>query len=162
MLMHRRRWLWRALIGLAALVVLAQVVPYGRNHSNPPVHRDAPWPSAEAREVAVRACYGCHSNTTIWPWYSNVAPVSWLVASDVDEGRHHLNFSEWDRPQKHAKDAAEEVQKGEMPPWIYRVGHPEARLDDRDRALLLDALSRLAGGSPAAAVRDDDDERPGH
>lgn len=160
--MQRRSWLWRVLLIVAAVLVLAQAVPYGHDHVNPPVRRDAPWPTVEARELAVRACYGCHSNATIWPWYSHVAPVSWLVAADVDEGREHLNFSEWDRPQRHARDAAHEVQEGEMPPGIYLLGHPEARLDRTQRAALVDALNQLSKGQPERTAHGDDDDEGHH
>lgn len=93
------------------------------------------------REVLRRACYDCHSNETRWPWYSRVAPISWLVAHDVGEGRRELNFSTWNRMDaaKQAKALREtwkEVYEGEMPPRIYLPTHPEARLSDVDRALL--------------------------
>ena len=64
---------------LGALLLALQLVPYGRDHSNPPVTADAPWPTPEGRHLAVAACYDCHSNRTKWPLYSSVAPMSWLV-----------------------------------------------------------------------------------
>ena len=79
-----------AVFALGGLSVALQLVPYGRDHTNPPVTRDAPWTRTEARRIAVGACYDCHSNETRWPWYSNVAPLSWLVQDDVDEGRDEL------------------------------------------------------------------------
>lgn len=88
-----------------------------------------------------RACYDCHSNETVWPWYSKVAPASWLVADDVEHGRRHVNFSTWNRrtPEEQAKAMKtvwEEVEAGEMPLWQYRPLHPAARLSDADKALL--------------------------
>ena len=80
--------------------VAIQLVPYGRDHDNPPVLADAPWDSARTRELAVRACFDCHSNETHWPWYSNIAPISWLTQNNVKEGRDELNFSEWNRRQE--------------------------------------------------------------
>jgi hypothetical protein len=79
---------WKKLVlliaaGAALLVALIQAVPYGRAHSNPPVVSEPAWDSPRARELAVRACFDCHSNETVWPWYSNIAPVSWLIQSDV-------------------------------------------------------------------------------
>ena len=98
----KRVMLWTGLVVLG-IFALIQAVPYGRSHTNPPVTAEAPWDSARTRELAVRACYDCHSNETTWPWYSNVAPMSWLVQRDVDEGRGVLNFSEWDQPQAEAE-----------------------------------------------------------
>jgi hypothetical protein len=70
--------------------------------------------SAE-REMVVRACYDCHSNETVWPWYSNFAPISWLVQKDVDERREELNFSELDLSHEEAREVTETVREGEMP-----------------------------------------------
>jgi hypothetical protein len=116
------------LVGTAILLAAIQVVPYGRRHTNPPTRVEPRWDSRETRALAVRACFDCHSNESIWPWYSHVAPVSWLIQHDVDEGRRKLNFSEWDRPQKEAHESAKSVRKGEMPPWFYRAIHPGAWL----------------------------------
>src|SRR5581483_2821093 len=99
----RPRRAWRRLGWLlaagAALFLLAQAVPYDRSHTNPPVTAEPRWDSPQTRELAARACFDCHSNLTTWPWYSNVAPISWLVQRDVDGGRSALNFSEWNKPQ---------------------------------------------------------------
>ncbi|HEX2864506.1 MAG TPA: heme-binding domain-containing protein, partial [Deinococcales bacterium] len=84
------------LLALLAAFLLIQLVPYGRAHAAPAVTGEPAWP-AGARQLAVRACFDCHSNQTVWPWYSNIAPVSWLVQHDVDEGRHWLNFSQWNQ-----------------------------------------------------------------
>lgn len=125
---------------LGALFVALQLVPYGRDHSNPPVTRDTPWPTAEGRRLAVSACYGCHSNQTKWPWYSNVAPMSWLVQRDVERGRAELNFSDWDGD---ADDAADAVEDRSMPPRNYTLLHPDARLSAEERATLLRELEAL-------------------
>ncbi|HEU5321850.1 MAG TPA: heme-binding domain-containing protein, partial [Methylomirabilota bacterium] len=110
--------LWSS--GLVALALAAiQLVPYGRDHTNPPVTREPGWDRPQTRALAVRACFDCHSNQTVWPWYSSLAPVSWLLQRDVDEGRRALNFSEWDRRQGEAHESAKTVRKGEMPPWFY-------------------------------------------
>jgi hypothetical protein len=144
-----RRWILRLAIGAVVAFVAIQLVPYGRDHDNPPVVADAPWPSEEARSLAVAACYDCHSNETVWPWYSNVAPMSWLVQRDVDQGRDELNFSRWPDGDD---DLAESVVEGEMPPRQYLFNHPEARLSDDEKATLVAALRTLerTGG------RDDD------
>jgi hypothetical protein len=118
-------------------------VPYGWRHSNPPVVDDAPWPSAEARELAVRACYDCHSNETRWPFYSYVAPMSWLVRLDVDTGRDELNFSNWDDDDSEADDAAEALVEGSMPPGRYTMIHRDANLSDAEIAVLVEALNAM-------------------
>ena len=133
-------------LALLAVFVLSQLVPYGRSHSNPSKRVEPAWNHPATRELAVRACYDCHSNETVWPWYSHVAPVSWLVQHDVDEGRHGLNFSEFDRPQKEAHEAAEMVQKGEMPLWYYLPSHPAARLSDAEKSTLIAGLQATLGG----------------
>lgn len=131
--------------GLVGVFVVVQLVPYGRDHTNPPVKAEPQWTSPEVRALAVRACFDCHSNETKWPGYSNVAPVSWLVQHHVDEGRHELNFSEFDRPQKHAKDAEEELREGEMPMGGYVAMHAEAKLTDAEKKQLGDAFIAMFG-----------------
>ncbi len=130
---------------LAGVVVFAllQLVPYGWSHPNPPVTQDAPWPSEQARQLATAACYDCHSNESEWPVYSYVAPMSWLVRNDVENGRDKLNFSTWDRDASEAKDAAETVQDGSMPPRQYALVHPDARLSAAEKATLVAALEGL-------------------
>ncbi|MEZ4522143.1 MAG: heme-binding domain-containing protein [Thermomicrobiales bacterium] len=85
--------------GLLGLLLAIQLVPYGRDHSNPPVTQAVQWDSPRTAELWDRACADCHSNETDWPWYTNVAPVSWLIQDHVDEGRSKINTSEWDKPQ---------------------------------------------------------------
>lgn len=112
---------------VAILTLAIQAVPYGRAHTNPPVRAEPRWNDDLTRALTVRACFNCHSNETVWPWYWSVAPASWLVQRDVDEGRKALNFSEWDRRQSEAHESAKTVRKGEMPPWFYTVLLPETR-----------------------------------
>jgi len=133
-------------LSVLGVFLAIQFVPYGRNHSNPPVRSGPSWDSARTEALARRACYACHSNETAWPWYSHVAPMSWLVQSHVDEGRSHLNFSEFDRPQKDADEAAEEVAEGQMPLSEYRWMHAEARLNARETADLVRGLRATLGG----------------
>jgi cytochrome c551/c552 len=142
----RRPFPWLRWIAGAAivLVVLIQLVPVWAVQQNPPVHSEPDWSNAEAQAIARRACYDCHSNETVWPLYSKIAPVSWLVTYDVVEGREKLNFSEWALGGgKEADDIAETVAEGEMPPRIYTIMHPEAVLSDAERQVLMDAF----GGS---------------
>jgi len=130
-------------VGVAAVAI--QIVPYGRDHTNPPVRQEPRWDSSTTRALARRACFDCHSNETTWPWYTNVAPVSWLTQYDVVEGRRALNYSEWDRPQKEARESAKTVRKGEMPPWFYLIPRPHARLSDAERAELIRGLEATFG-----------------
>ena len=128
----------RVALFIVAVFLLAQVIRLER--SNPPVRSDlAP---VAAKPVLQRACYNCHSNETTWPWYSNVAPVSWLVAMDVKDGRSHLNFSEWeayDAVQRiHKLEAiAEELKDGGMPPWYYAFVRRDSRLSEAERNQIL-------------------------
>ena len=134
------------LVLVLALVVI-QFVPYGRDHVNPPVVAEPTWDSPATRALAKQACFDCHSNETEWPAYSRVAPISWLIQRDVSEGRAVLNFSEWQRPQEEAKEAAEEVLEGEMPLQIYRLMHAHARLGAADRERLAQGLESTLGRS---------------
>lgn len=126
-------------------VILIQLVPYGHSHENPPVVAEPQWDSPGTRALFERACFDCHSNQTVWPWYSNVAPVSWLVQNDVDGGREHLNFSEWTRPPRHAKDVAAEVLHGDMPPGIYLPLHANAKLSDAEVKALVAGAEKALG-----------------
>ena len=124
---------------IVGLFVAAQAVQIRRD--NPPVTSDVSMPPA-VREIAQRSCYACHSNETTWPWYAYVAPASWLVGHDVNDGRRHLNFSEWastppDRRQRRMGDLIEEVRDGEMPPWYYVPLHREAKLSAGDAQALI-------------------------
>jgi hypothetical protein len=125
-------------IAAVVIVVLIQLVPVDR--SNPPVVADLEAPP-EVTSVLRASCYDCHSNETRWPWYSRVAPVSWLVAHDVEEGRELLNFSLWGtydarQKEKLAEEIWEEVEEGEMPLRKYLLAHPEARLSKSARQTL--------------------------
>lgn len=137
-------------IAILVLLVAIQFVPVA-DAGNPPVEAEIDAP-ADVRAVLRRSCYDCHSNETRWPWYSRVAPASWLVQRDVREGREHLNFSTWgryDREERaeHVEEIAEEALEGEMPPWFYIPLHPDAQLSDADAAL----LERWTGARHAVA-----------
>lgn len=132
------------LAGLALFLVI-QFVPFGRNFDNPPVVQDAPWSSAEAEMVARRACYDCHSNETAWPWYSKVAPMSWLIQQDILEGRRALNFSTWGRGEQEIDEIAEVIREGEMPPLQYILLHPSTNLTEADKNTLLRGLPGTTG-----------------
>lgn len=138
----RRRLAVVATSGLVVLLAL-QLVPYGRAHPNPPVTQPASWPSEQVEQIATRSCADCHSNQTRWPWYSHVAPASWLVTRDVLEGRDELNFSTWDRDEGEADDAIDTILDGTMPPRRYVLMHPDARLSDEEARILIDALRQM-------------------
>jgi heme-binding protein len=140
----RKVWIWFGTASVAVALAI-QVVPYGRNHENPPVTREPAWDSPATRELAKRACFDCHSNETEWPVYASIAPVSWLVQHDVTEGRGVLNFSEWHRSQEKAKDASEEVLQREMPPATYRFVHAHARLSTAEMERLANGLVTTMG-----------------
>ncbi len=141
-----RRFVKPVLFTSLGVFVAMQLVPYGWKHPNPPVTEEAPWPSARAREIAVAACYDCHSNETEWPIYSYVAPMSWLVRNDVEDGRAVLNFSTWDRGEQEVDDGADEIEDGSMPPRQYTPLHPDARLSDEEEQILIEALEQMEEG----------------
>lgn len=141
----RRVWLVIAVLAVLGFGIL-QVLPIGERPSNPPVLAEPNWNSPQTRELAKRACFDCHSNETVWPWYSQIAPVSWLVSKDVVEGRKELNFSEWGQTRagrggsKVAEEAAEQIEEGKMPLPIYLPLHPEAALSAAEKQQLIDGL----------------------
>lgn len=126
------------------LLVLIQFIPYGKDHSNPSVISEPTWDSQQARDLARVACFDCHSNETIWPWYSNIAPVSWLVYRDVVEGRRRLNFSDWQNSRlREPGELAHAVIEGEMPPLQNLPMHPSAWLSSVQKTQLADGLQKL-------------------
>lgn len=126
---------------LIALVILAligiQFISVER--TNPPVTQDIDAPTS-IKDIFKKACYDCHSNETNWAWYTKVAPFSFLAVRDVNEGRKHLNFSEWDKYYSKIKEVKEEiwdeVKEEQMPPWQYRVVHSEAKLSLEEKDAL--------------------------
>jgi hypothetical protein len=139
-------------IGIIGLVVVGlflaiQIIPYGHQHTNPPVQQEPNWPDQQTRDLAVRACFDCHSNETVWPWYTNVAPISWLVENDVQEGRSRLNFSEWNRGEHEIQEISGLIHSGEMPPFYYLIQHAEARLSDTEKETLINGLMAASQAS---------------
>ncbi len=130
-------------VATVATLILIQAIPYGKSYTNPPVVREPSWDSPATRALAKRACFDCHSNETVWPWYSHIAPASWLVRHDVDEGRSKLNFSDWQYGARKAENPdkiASEINEGEMPPIQFRLAHPEARLTEAEKRQLIDGI----------------------
>ncbi|HMG20735.1 MAG TPA: heme-binding domain-containing protein [Kofleriaceae bacterium] len=137
-----------ALTWIVGICAVMQIVPYGRAHSNPATIKEPQWHSARTRELAERACFNCHSNRTTWPWYANVAPLSWFVQADVEAARSIINFSEWNRTYDLALYSGQSIRTGNMPPIKYSLAHPEANLTEqeaRELATGLDAMLRPPG-----------------
>ncbi len=125
-----------------------QLIPADRR--NPAVVREIAWDAPRTGELARRACYDCHSNETVWPWYSSIAPASWLIAKDVDEGREHLNFSEWDGPNEGLDEVIDMVESGEMPLSRYVVLHRNAALTEPEKTELIRGLRETFAADPPA------------
>jgi hypothetical protein len=147
-----------ALVAAVAALALAQAVPVER--TNPPVESEVQAPPA-VKAALRKSCWDCHSNETVWGWHTKIAPISWLVAHDVNEGREHLNFSRWnavdgERRLKLARKLPEEVGEGEMPMPIYLLAHPDAKPTDAERAAIvawgrtLGSVAAGSGDAPAA------------
>jgi hypothetical protein len=157
------RRLRRAPLILVTLAVLIQFVPVDRSNQPETAPLQAP---PEVMLVLERSCFDCHSQDTLWPWYARIAPVSWLVAHDVHEGRKHLDFSSWanlpavDRDELR-EEIGEEVSEGEMPPRSYTWLHRDAVLTDADLAALrrwiADSADAEAAASSGAGPGMDDD-----
>ena len=130
-----------AVIVLVGLFLVIQLIPYGHQHTNPPVQQEPSWTDTQTRDLAARACFDCHSNETTWPWYSNVAPVSWLIQRDVDEGRRQLNFSEWNTGRHEIREIGGVIQEGEMPPFYFVLLHPNAKLSATEKQDLISGLN---------------------
>jgi len=127
-------------LGLGALLVAGQALRWPPTN---PAEAGGPVAPPAVQETLQRACYDCHSNATRWPWYSTVAPVSWLLQRDVMEGRRRLNFSEWadyasdpNTESQKLRDIVTRISAGDMAPWYYRLLHPSASLSDADRTQL--------------------------
>lgn len=128
---------------LAVVLLVAQFLAFISDHTNPPVIEEPNWDSPETRQLAERACFDCHSNETVWPWYSRVFPVSVMLENDVKKGREVLNFSEWvadGREQASTEDIVESISKGIMPLSYYLITHPESRLSDSEQGALINGL----------------------
>ena len=142
--------------GIAALLLVfiaIQAIPYGRTTSNPSVISEPEWDIPATRDLAVRACFDCHSNETHWPWYSRVAPVSWWTLSHVEEGRDDLNFSEWSWDYDEIDEIAESVMEGEMPPNYYTLIPGKRKLSERERENLIRGLISTFNYSDKARSR---------
>lgn len=127
--------------GFAAI----QLLPFDRPRTNPAIDNEVAWSSPETRALFMRACGDCHSNETVWPWYSGIAPVSWKVTGHVEYGRKTFNVSSWvdSRYAEEAAEVAETIREGSMPPSDYLRMHPEARLNPEESEALIEGLSLM-------------------
>ena len=150
------KWLWMGAGGLLVLIFLVmQFVPIAKE--NPPVIQEPDWDSPRTRELAVRACYDCHSNEANFPWYADVAPMRIMVRQNVIEGREKLNFSEMNRRYE-LDELGEVIREGEMPPWDYLLLHSDARLSDSEKDELVAGFRATFGGVSGGEGHDDDDD----
>lgn len=146
-------------VGAIAFLILIQAIQPSR--TNPAVvpsrsleaHVEVP---AQVQAVLKRSCYDCHSSSTVWPWYSHVAPVSWYVVHDVNTGRGHVNFQNWEaqvNPQEaleHLGLACKLIKEGKMPPAEYRVMHKESYVSPAETTAVCAWTQKIG------AVADDD------
>ena len=137
------------------LFCVAQLIPYGRDHTNPLKLAEPEWDSPGTRTLFFRGCHDCHSNETSWPWYSFVAPISWLVQHDVNEGRSHFNVSEWGHGKQHGDEAAKMIRDEEMPLWYYRPLHSNARLSPKELKEFITGLEKTFGSESAGGDHGD-------
>ena len=136
--MNTRKVSWSALGFCVAGLLAAQIVPMPPLNTAAPEGLTAPAP---VKSLLKSSCYDCHSTETRWPWYSHVAPISWLIYRDVEQGRKQVNFSDWAsyRPitKRHKLQwMGRAVSEENMPPLHYLLMHPRARLSPMDRELL--------------------------
>ena len=129
------------IVGAGLLIfALIQLIPFGHDHTNPPTVAEPKWSSPEARALVKKSCFQCHSNETEWPWYSNIAPGSWLIQFDVNQGRRQFNFSDWNKNPGELDEMIGAIQEGEMPPIQYTLFHPDANLNAQQKQDLINAL----------------------
>lgn len=126
-------------IVLIGLFLFIQALPL-YSLTNPPVIQEPAWNNTETRSLAKRACFDCHSNETVWPWYARIAPVKWLVVNDVNAGRATYNFSDWHSNDMDGAEAAEVISEGRMPLPQYLLLHPSAHLTEAEKQTLINGL----------------------
>jgi cytochrome c553 len=132
------------------LLLLIQLVPYGRDHTIRAATNPFKWNSPEAEAVAKASCYDCHSNETKWWWAVKIAPFSWLAQNDIDSAQRRVNFSEWKGSL--TVEGMQRAINRDMPPLQYTLFHPDAKLTETKRQSLMQgfrtSLSEGTGTSP--------------
>ncbi|MEN8122979.1 MAG: heme-binding domain-containing protein [Bacteroidota bacterium] len=130
---------------ILVIIIIPQLIPVDRPENNDDKTNDLIANNKIPDTIASllkSSCYDCHSNQTIYPWYANIAPISWLVVRDVKLGREELNFSDWETLSKMYKakqlnNLSEEVEEGKMPMPIYLITHGDAKLSEQKKAALV-------------------------
>jgi mono/diheme cytochrome c family protein len=136
--MTKTRLARRGVVALIAFLLLIQLIPYGHSSANPPVTKAVRFDSPQTAKLFAQACQDCHSNLTNWRWYDKIAPASWLVQHDIQDGRGRLNVSEWNRAQPPIDEVVQAIKSGHMPPLQYKLVHAGGRLSKAQA----DALAR--------------------
>ncbi|MEI6452935.1 MAG: heme-binding domain-containing protein [Actinomycetes bacterium] len=141
--------LW-TIVGLIALFVLIQFVPYGRDHTIKPATNPFKWSTPTAEAVAKKACYDCHSNETKWWWAVRIAPASWLAQNDIDGAREVFSFSDWNGAL--TTERLQNAINDNMPPLQFTLLHPNAKLNDAEKQTLVQgfqaSLADNGGATP--------------
>jgi hypothetical protein len=143
----------KSLFALAAVAVIVGQVELGQRADIKPRNEGVPLLfNSEPARVLVRACGNCHSNRTDWPWYSQVAPVSWWIERHVREGREQLDLSQWETYSPgQRRDKLESmcglISTGRMPPGLYTSMHPEAKLTDTDKKAVCAWVKQVTMGA---------------
>ncbi|MCX2740267.1 heme-binding domain-containing protein [Pontibacter anaerobius] len=142
------------MVGVVVLLVLMQFIRIDK--TNPPVNPSEEFaalanPPQDVALILQESCYDCHSNTTTYPWYADVAPASWFLKSHIDEGRSHLNFSVWgtytEKKANHKlEESIEMVEEGEMPMTSYTLLRPEGKLTKEEKEKLLNWFRSIKKG----------------
>src|SRR3954447_16287809 len=153
--MSKQKLLTRGGFGLVALLVLIQFVPYGHSRANPPVTRAIKWNSPATEALFAGACGDCHSNLSSWRWYDKLAPGSWLVQHDIEDGRRRMNVSTWDQAQPALEEVVRAIRSGNMPPLQYKVAHASGRLSQAERDALARGLEATSRRAPPQIQRGD-------
>jgi hypothetical protein len=155
-----RRWekgLWMMGGTLLGGLMLMQFIPIWMiepmmDPRNPPVQYEIEWASDEADSIMRMVCYTCHSNETRYPIYAQIAPVSWMAAEHVNQGRQQLNFSEQPMDEISMGRLIEYIQSDAMPPAEYRLTHPEANLSEAQKAVLIEGIRATFNSQQSAGL----------
>ena len=141
---------FKGFTGVAVLFIIIQFVPVQRNtkenyQSSFSITSDSPT-KAEVTAILQTACWDCHSNQTVYPWYNKIAPISWYLARHINNGKKHLNFDNWnvyDRAKQihKSEEIIEVIEENEMPIFSYTLPHPEAKLSEEQKAIPIQYFS---------------------
>jgi len=133
--------MFKNIIYVVVIAIGIQFIPYGKNHINPTSAVEIKWDSQHTKDLFTKACADCHSYNTVWPEYANYAPISWLITSDIQEGREHFNISTG-VSSRDISEVIESIEEGEMPMYIYTILHTEAKLTSTEKQDLISGLKK--------------------